>query len=553
MRDEEKNLTGDCALDFIRVSFELKSSKLYKEAIEMLYKALSCSDVGDGKCEIISQIAFLYFSLKNYERAIEQFEKALDINPENPSALYGLADVYFELKDYNKALEYASLLVKYSPDEKNFLFYFKILFELKKYSEIMEVWGEISSQYQEDSDILYIISKTDIQNKKQILEKIVSSEPNNFDSRFDLAKLFYAEKDYRRAIELFLEANSIKNTGDNYYYLGLSYFAIAEFDLAINSFLSAVKYNPKNPDYYLSLSKAYIENFWFEEALISCKKSIELNNNPDELPQKQILLSWLNFKLNKIEQALLNLSSIDENNEFYNDAQILKCVILYEKGDIVKSKMKLEDIIKEDPKDPILYSTLGKIYKDMQYQKSAIEIYEKGLLVEPRSVEFRAELVDLYIDINELEKAEYILGELFAINPKILPIYNSRARIFYKKKEFERAKEELLTYLSYDKNNSEVHYFLGLVLNELNEADLAIEYIKNAIEINPNCGKYYSQFSRSYEIKGDNALAMSFAKEACIVEPREPLFYQRALDLAKRLNLTDDIDNFERKVKYFRV
>ena len=75
----------------------------------------------------------------------------------------------------------------------------------------------------------------------------------------------------------------------------------------------------------------------------------------------------------------------------------------------------------------------------------------------------------------------------------------------------------------------------------------------NAIEMKPDCGKYYSQMARSYELKAEYDFALSYAKEAVIVEPNEALFYQRGLDLAKRIGRADEIENFERKVKYFRV
>jgi len=37
----------ESSIYYIKKSFELKNLKLYKEAIEMLYKALSCDDLGD--------------------------------------------------------------------------------------------------------------------------------------------------------------------------------------------------------------------------------------------------------------------------------------------------------------------------------------------------------------------------------------------------------------------------------------------------------------------------------------------------------------------------
>ena len=65
------DLNKECSMDYIKKSFELKNSKLYKEAIEMLYKALECEE-GSENCEIISQIADLYVLLKNYDRQVPQ-------------------------------------------------------------------------------------------------------------------------------------------------------------------------------------------------------------------------------------------------------------------------------------------------------------------------------------------------------------------------------------------------------------------------------------------------------------------------------------------------
>ena len=77
---------------------------------------------------------------------------------------------------------------------------------------------------------------------------------------------------------------------------------------------------------------------------------------------------------------------------------------------------------------------------------------------------------------------------------------------------------------------------------------------KYHITLKPQGWQRVDELQRNSSKNSKNVfVAMSFAKEACIVEPREAVFYQRALDLAKRLNLADDIQNFERKVKYFRV
>ena len=81
MDQQEEN-----SIDYIKKSFELKNSKLYKEAIEMLYKALECDEAGENS-EIISQIADLYVLLKNYDRALEEYERVLETDKNHTHSL----------------------------------------------------------------------------------------------------------------------------------------------------------------------------------------------------------------------------------------------------------------------------------------------------------------------------------------------------------------------------------------------------------------------------------------------------------------------------------
>ena len=71
-------------IDYIKQAFELKESKNYKPAIEMLYKAL---ELDNDNVEILSQIGEMYFLLNNYSRALQYFEKALLINPNHINSL----------------------------------------------------------------------------------------------------------------------------------------------------------------------------------------------------------------------------------------------------------------------------------------------------------------------------------------------------------------------------------------------------------------------------------------------------------------------------------
>ena len=64
-------------IEYIKQAFELKSQQCYKQAIEMLYKAL---EIENDNIEILFQLGELYFMLKNFQRASHYLEKVLSKN-----------------------------------------------------------------------------------------------------------------------------------------------------------------------------------------------------------------------------------------------------------------------------------------------------------------------------------------------------------------------------------------------------------------------------------------------------------------------------------------
>ena len=71
-------------LEYIKQAFDLKSQKCYKQAIEMLYKAL---ELENDNSEILFQLGELYFLLRNFPRATHYLEKVLQKNENHIEAL----------------------------------------------------------------------------------------------------------------------------------------------------------------------------------------------------------------------------------------------------------------------------------------------------------------------------------------------------------------------------------------------------------------------------------------------------------------------------------
>ena len=98
-----------------------------KEAIEHYGKAAS---IDAGHSVVYENMGLAYFADKNYEKAIEYFQKAFDMNPENSEVLKArIADTYNTLLKFDKSIPLYEEILKIAPGDmtslKNLEFAYK--------------------------------------------------------------------------------------------------------------------------------------------------------------------------------------------------------------------------------------------------------------------------------------------------------------------------------------------------------------------------------------------------------------------------------------------
>ena len=120
-------------IDYIKQAFELKESKNYKPAIEMLYKAL---EIENDNVEILFQIGELYFLLNNYSRAMQYLEKSSMLNPVHSSTLKLTRTIKERQGDLDAVLSISNRLFEEYPSVDNLKDLIKILVKLKLFCEI---------------------------------------------------------------------------------------------------------------------------------------------------------------------------------------------------------------------------------------------------------------------------------------------------------------------------------------------------------------------------------------------------------------------------------
>ena len=154
-------------------AFEFKRKGYYKQAIEIYYKLLS--SLGDD-VEILSELADLYYLLKNNERAMHYVNKSLEIVPNHESSLRVLKNVYNSEQKYESAETVAKQIYDITGQDDDLLELLEILEHQGKNQEIIDYAQETDDEFCKYKSAIAMCNINRYDEALDILGKIVLSE-----------------------------------------------------------------------------------------------------------------------------------------------------------------------------------------------------------------------------------------------------------------------------------------------------------------------------------------------------------------------------------------
>lgn len=199
-----------------------------------------------------------YCNNGEYDKAIEIFKKAVELNPNEYLNWQWLGRSYYERDSYG--------------DEENALNSLLKAVELNPNDDSNWYWLGISygmnSQYDKE---------------KESFLKATELNPNNADNWYKLGILYFNDKQYDKAIESFSKAVELNpNDDNNWDRLANSYQMNGQYDKAIETLLKAIEIDPNSRYYWFNLGILYYYNERYREAIDSLSKALELLNIEEE-------------------------------------------------------------------------------------------------------------------------------------------------------------------------------------------------------------------------------------------------------------------------------
>ena len=387
----------------------------------------------------------IYFSLKDFNHAEQAFRKALEVDPQATPARVALAQLYVATGKQEKAEEDLLLATQAAPENEELLHVVGLFYRsIRRPDEFEKIYLDLLKK-KPDSVIgkkklaeLYF-AKGQLKKSRELTDAILAAQPSDTDALFFRGKLNLAQNDAKHAVEdLTAVTRFAPRFAPGFYYHGLALRSVRRLD----------------------------------EAKKSMNKAVELN--PNWLPPRRVL-------------AQLHLAS----------------------GDAALALEESEKILGTQSKDETTLLTSGAAYFRKGDFKKALVRFKQAQDVNPKSISARMNIGAVYTIEKRYPQAIATYEEVLTLAPDTIEALNSVVTIYLAQGKNKEAFERAEKHLSKTKNQALVYQTLGQIALSNKDFNRGIGYLEKAMEINPNLGSAYLLAGGAYAAQGrhDSAIA----------------------------------------------
>lgn len=422
-------------------------------------------------------------SLENYDKAIELFQKCIDIKPNHASSYHEMSRIYSNEGNFILALQNAEKA--YELDDKNKWYLVQLAEMQKKALQYDNVLGSY--------------------------EKLVKLDPKNLDFLINLSEAYMVNKKPEKAADIINKIENIVGKNDELILQKKAlYLQAGKEDKAIQEIKKLVDKDPKSPKYLNMLGQLYDDIGKHDKAIEQYKKIIALNPN-DGLASLALARYYKN---NGDDQKVHENMKVTFSDEKISPSLKLSILMDYitesvESEEIKKQCHELISIMQSvHPKSVKSYVVAGDFYTQHENLEKARGAYLKASDLDKNSYPIWVQLLTIDMETNNhqnLYDDSYAALELFPSQPAFY-LYNGIAA--FELKKYEQALKILKSgkdlIIDDDKLMVDFYRYIGEAYHaqkNYREADNAFE---KALEINPNQPYLLNNYSYYLSVRKEN-------------------------------------------------
>lgn len=351
-----------------RKGFAHFSIKENDQAINELTLALN---QGYKPLDIFRIRYYVYFEQGNYDAALADAQKGLQLAPNDTSFLGAVGEINYARKSYPQALEAFQKMAKTNPNGGGDVYYniarvSLAMNDAKAQADAAETALAKGTRFPAEAFYLLGDAHQKLKNSDKAIDayqRALGVKPTMYQLYQNLSDLYKAESKFNESIDILKKGlTQFVNDGNFYTELGLVYSLAGRPEDAVKAARSAVQLLPNQAAGYTNLCRALNETKEYAQAVLACNSSLRIRPDDGETY----------FYLGN---ALVGTDKSVEAARAYSNA--------------VRG---LVEVTKKNPEQSDNWYLLGNSYfADKQFEK-AIAAYLKCLEISPKFLRARANL-----------------------------------------------------------------------------------------------------------------------------------------------------------------
>lgn len=431
-----------------------------------------------------------FFLIEDYAKALDMFNRSLEINDRNSAAHYKIAEIYMLDEKFLDALPHALKAKELDPDNKYYyILNAKLHVQIGDYPQAAANYEELFRRFEGNEDYL-----------------------------FDLANIYEYIDEPEKAIEVY---ERLEHIYGQYVQITkqkqLMYLQMGKPEKAVEEWEELVGFSP-SVEHYTAYLEFLNDQGNPEKAEEVLRRAIENNPGSSSL---QIMYARIALQKGEVGKSLETLKDpfADRSLDPSQKINILLRIFPSVKAGSADSQLILElsDILVENHGGQYavlamsgdLYYQLGKPAKALEYYLQAVKIDETRFDVWQNILVIESRLGQFDQVVIHAEKAK----EVF---PNQAMVYFYAGTAYQMQKQYKKAVYELEKATRYARKNKEllvvIYGQLGTAYNELGNYGKSDESFQKALDIDPENSTALNNFSYYLSLRGDKldkALDMS--------------------------------------------
>ena len=199
--------------------------------------------------------------------------------------------------------------------------------------------------------------------------------------------------------------------------------------------------------------------------------------------------------------------------------EINSVIALYSNGQIQEALDSVEVLIKDYPKEPLLYNISGVCYKAVGQLDAAVKSFERALAIKPDYTEVNYNLGVIYKELGQLNAAVKCYKKALNLKPDYTDAHYNLGNAFKELGQLEDAVKSYEKALAFKPDHAKAHNNLGNVLSDLGLLDDAVKSYKKAVVVKPDYAEAYNNLGVTLKEFGQLDAALKNFKDAFSVNP----------------------------------